>query len=126
MKNISLLGRILYSIPFAIFGLNHFLMVDFYTGMLTTIIPGGGYTIMFTGALMILIAVLIVAKKFVKEASMALAFLLILFILTIHIPNLLVPESFFVSLVNLLKDTSLLGGTLMIIGSYEKAEKNKS
>lgn len=119
MKNLKLLGRILYALPFGIFGLNHFLMVDYYTQMIASspVKFGGGFTVMLAGFAMILIAFLIIIKKFVKESAIALAVLLAIFILTIHIPNLFVPENFNVSMVNLLKDTSLLGGTLLIIST---------
>jgi len=126
MKNITLIGRILYALPFAIFGLNHFIMVDFYTGMMTTLTPGGGFTVMLTGLVMILLAGLIIAKKYVKLAGIVLAFLLLMFIVTIHIPNLFNPENFDMSLVNLLKDTSLLGGTLMIVGVCDRERKEES
>ena len=41
MKNITTIGRILFAIPFALFGINHFLMTDYYLGMLTSFIPPG-------------------------------------------------------------------------------------
>jgi uncharacterized membrane protein YphA (DoxX/SURF4 family) len=85
MNKLTTVGRILFALPFAIFGLNHFFMESFFSGMLTTFIPGGGFTIIFTGVLLILISVLIMLKKFVKEAAATLAVMLLLFIITIHI-----------------------------------------
>jgi uncharacterized membrane protein len=41
MKKITTIGRILFAIPFALFGINHFLMTDYYLGMLTSFIPLG-------------------------------------------------------------------------------------
>ena len=49
MKNITTIGRILFAIPFAIFGINHFLMTDYYVGMLTSFVPRGAYTIILAG-----------------------------------------------------------------------------
>jgi uncharacterized membrane protein len=69
MKNITTIGRILFAIPFAIFRINHFLMTDYYLGMLTSFIPLGTYTI-----------------------------------------------------IALLKDISLMGGSLMIAGIYYENE----
>ena len=48
MKNVSLIGRILFALPFAVLGLNHYFMVDYYTGMLSSFIPGGVYTVFLT------------------------------------------------------------------------------
>ena len=53
MKKITTLGRILFAVPFAIFGINHFLMTDYYLGMLTSFIPLGAYTIILTGIMLI-------------------------------------------------------------------------
>lgn len=58
------IGRILFALPFGIIGLNHFLMVDYYTGMLTSFIPGGGFTILLTGFFLIAACISIIARKF--------------------------------------------------------------
>ncbi|MDZ7633606.1 MAG: hypothetical protein U5L72_03825 [Bacteroidales bacterium] len=50
MKNLAPVGRILFALPFAFFGINHFLMMDYYLGMLTSFVPLGGYTIILTGS----------------------------------------------------------------------------
>ena len=68
MKKITTVGRILFAIPFAIFGFNHFLMTDYYLGMLTSFIPLGAYTIILTGIMMIAVSISIIFKKFVKLA----------------------------------------------------------
>jgi len=116
MKNISLTGRILYALPFAILGLNHYLMVDYYTGMLSSFIPGGVYTVFLTGFLMIAAAVFIILRKFVKAATLTLAILLALYILTIHIPHLFIGDFELAQvLMPMLKDVSLLGGSLLIL-----------
>ncbi len=39
MKKLTTIGRILFAVPFALFGINHFLMLDYYLGMLTSFIP---------------------------------------------------------------------------------------
>jgi uncharacterized membrane protein len=124
MKNITTLGRILFAIPFAIFGINHFLMMDYYVGMLTSFIPLGAYTIILTGIMLIATSISIISKKFVKISTITLAILLFLFIITIHIPNLITDADKTSSLIALLKDISLLGGSLMIAGIYSEEEKS--
>jgi uncharacterized membrane protein len=129
MKKITTLGRILFAVPFAIFGINHFLMTDYYLGMLTSFIPLGAYTIILTGIMLIAASISIITKKFIKQATLLLAFLLLIFILTIHIPHLFNGSDKTATLIALFKDISLMGGSMMIAGIYseqDEPEKNKS
>ena len=126
MKNITNLGRILFALPFAIFGINHFLMLDYYLGMLTSFIPLGAYTIILTGIMLIVASISIISKKFVKFSTIMLALLLFIFIVTIHIPNLFHDTDRTMTIITLLKDISLLGGSLMIAGIYSENEASKT
>jgi uncharacterized membrane protein YphA (DoxX/SURF4 family) len=125
MKNLTTLGRILFALPFAIFGINHLLMMDYYIGMLTSFIPLGAYTIILTGLILIAVSISIITKKFVKQSTFILAALLLVFILTIHIPHLIEGSDRPTTLITLLKDISLMGGSLMIAGIYTEDEKTK-
>jgi uncharacterized membrane protein len=122
MKNITTIGRVLFAIPFGIFGINHFLMTDYYVGLLTSFIPLGAYTIILTGIMLIVTSISILTKKFVKVSTIILAILLFVFIVTIHIPHLLNGGEKTITLIALLKDISLLGGSLMIAGIYSEEE----
>jgi putative oxidoreductase len=122
MKKITTLGRILYAIPFLLFGINHFLMTDYYVGMLTSFIPLGAYTIILTGLMLIATSISIITKKFVKFSTFMLAGLLFIFIVTIHIPHLMTETDKTVTIIALLKDISLMGGSLMIAGIYSEEE----
>jgi uncharacterized membrane protein YphA (DoxX/SURF4 family) len=122
MKRMTTIGRILFAIPFAIFGINHFLMTDYYIGMLTSFIPLGAYTIILTGIMLIAASISIILSKFVKISTIMLAILLFIFIITIHIPHLMVEADKTVTLIALLKDISLMGGSLMIAGIYSESE----
>lgn len=123
MKNLSTIGRILFAIPFAIFGLNHFLFLDFYIGTVSSFIPLGPYTIILTGIFLIMASLSIIFNKYIKVSTILLSVLLLIFILTIHIPGLFDPEKWKFALIELLKDTSLLGGSLMIAGMMFEKEK---
>jgi len=118
MKNITTIGRILFAVPFALFGINHFLQTDYYLGMLTSFVPLGAYTIILTGIMLIVASISIITRKFVKFSTIMLAVLLFIFIITIHIPHLLTDSDKTVTLIALLKDISLMGGSLMIAGIY--------
>jgi putative oxidoreductase len=126
MKNITTIGRILFAIPFALFGINHFIMMDYYLGMLTSFIPLGAYTIILTGIMLIAASISIISKKFVKFSTLILAALLFIFIVTIHIPHLFIEADRTVTVIALLKDISLLGGSLLIAGIYSEEEKLKN
>lgn len=120
MKALTTLGRILYALPFAVFGINHFIMKDFYMGELTSFIPFGGYMILLTGVLLIATSLSILTKKFIRLSTLVLAGMLLLFIATIHIPQLFDPGKKMIAVIALLKDISLMGGSLMIAGMPEE------
>jgi putative oxidoreductase len=122
MKNITNIGRILFALPFAVFGINHFIMMDYYLGMITSFIPLGAYTIILTGLMLIAVSISIIIKKFIRLSTIILSILLFLFIATIHIPNLINGDSQTITLIAMLKDISLMGGSLMIAGIYSEEE----
>jgi uncharacterized membrane protein YphA (DoxX/SURF4 family) len=123
MKKISTIGRILFALPFAVFGINHFLMMDYYMGMLTSFIPKTGYVMILTGIMLIAASISIITKKFLKLSTILLAILLFIFIITIHIPHLVHGTDTTATLIALLKDISLMGGSLMIAGMYSEEEE---
>ena len=123
MKKLTTIGRILFAIPFALFGINHFLMLDYYLGMLTSFVPLGAYTIILTGIMLIAASISIITKVLVKFSTLMLAVLLFIFIVTIHIPHLYIDADKTATIIALLKDISLLGGSLMIFGIYSEEEK---
>lgn len=127
MKKLAIIGRILFALPFGILGLNHFLMTDVFLGMMSSFIPGGAYTILVTGVLLIAASISIILNKYIKIACFGLAGLLFIFIVSIHIPGLvsLDPKIAQFALIELLKDTGLMGGALMIAIYYDciKIEK---
>jgi putative oxidoreductase len=122
MNALTTIGRILYALPFAVFGINHFIMKDFYMGELTSFIPFGGYMILLTGVILILTSLSILTKKYIKISTLTLAFMLFLFIATIHIPQLFDEEKKMIAMIALLKDISLMGGSLMIAGMTKDKE----
>ena len=129
MRKLTTIGRILFALPFALFGINHFLMLNYYLGMLTSFVPLGAYTIILTGIMLIAACISIITKILVKFSTLLLAGLLFIFIITIHIPHLFTDADKTITIIALLKDISLMGGSLMISGIYaedEKPEKNES
>ena len=121
MKNLAVIGRILFALPFLVMGLNHFFMTDLLVGMMSSFIPGGGFTILLTGLIMIAASVSIMLNKFLKIACYSIAGLLFLFITTIHIPGLFT-ANWQLSLIELVKDMGLLGGSILIAAYFGSSE----
>jgi len=125
MKNLAVIGRILFALPFAIMGLNHFLMKSFFLGMMSSFIPGGAFTILVTGALLIIASISIMLNKYIKTACFWIAGMLLIFILTIHIPGLFTANSE-IALIELLKDTGLMGGAIMIAVYFDSIKEEET
>lgn len=124
MKKLAVLGRILFALPFGVMGVNHFLMTKIFTEQIkTSFIADGAFTIMITGVLLIIASVSLILNKFVKTACIWLAALLLIFILTIHVPGLF-QANWELALIQLLKDTGLMGGAILIAAYYDSTEKS--
>jgi len=126
MNKITTLGRILFALPFAFQGINHFFMMDYYLGMLTSFIPKTGFVMILTGLMLIAASISILTSKLVRLSTILLAILLFIFIVTIHIPNLINGIDTTTTLVALMKDVSLMGGSLMIAGIYTESNAEKA
>ena len=126
MNKLSTLGRFLYAIPFAVFGINHFLMMDYYMGLLTSFVPHTAFVLLLVGILLIAASISIMTGKLIRLSTILLAILLFVFILTIHIPHLVHGIDKTETIINMLKDTSLMGGFLMIAGMYSSPGKVES
>lgn len=105
MNSVISLGKYLFAIPFAVFGIMHFVGADQMAGMA----PGGIFMVYFTGLCLILGAVSIIIGKYDKLASVLLAVLLILFLIP-HFQNMSTNEA---EIFNILKNIALAGGALL-------------
>ena len=127
MKNLTFIGRILFGIPFAFLGLGHFIELDVFTAEFTSFIPIGPYSIILTGIFLIAASVSIIANKFIQVSTISLALLLFVFIVTIHVPNYFngndTQQAF--AIMAMLKDISLMGGSLIVAGVCNKKSENK-
>ena len=118
-KILAFVGRTIYSLPFLGFGVNHLMNADKMKGMVPAMFPGGVFWLYFTGAAMILAALAIITGKQGRNACFGLALMLLVFIVTMHLPNLSNPQMQMMAMINLLKDTGLLGGALVIAGTFK-------
>jgi putative oxidoreductase len=117
---LTTIGRILFALPFGLLGINHFIMKNFYLMMVTSVIPFMGFSVLLVGLILIIASISIILNKMVQISCWTLASLLLLFIIFIHIPNLFNEATQTIGLIELMKDTALLGGSLMIAGMSNK------
>ena len=118
MNNLKNVGRIMFAVPFGIFGMMHIMMASNMTGMVPSWVPGGVFWVYVTGMALVAAAISIIAKKQIYLASVLLAVLLGVFVMTIHLPALLGGDQ--MAMGGMLKDISLAGGALLIAGLFKE------
>lgn len=120
MKQYHIISRIaiyLLSIVLFAFGVFHFLHPHDLLVFVPSFVPGGIIWVYVVGAAFILVAISFLTNRMVKISGYVLAVLLILFIVSIHIPNYLNAgdkDMKQMALINLLKDTAIVGFALHI------------
>ncbi len=120
---VSRVAVIILAIVMIVFGLYHFVAPQSLLVYVPEFLPGGIIWVYFAGAAFILAAIAFITHKQAKLAGYLLALLLIIFVLTIHLPNYLhsgdigMKQMAFVSM---LKDTALAAFSLYI-GSNAKS-----
>jgi uncharacterized membrane protein len=111
MDKLSTAGKWMYLVPFAIFGLNHFMAADMMSSMVPAWLPGGSLWVYLTGAAT-LAAVVAVAMN--KKAKLALALsgvMLVLYALLVHVPTMMSEDPMMktMGMVSMMKDIMLAG-----------------
>ena len=114
-SNLSTIGKYLFLVPFAGFGINHLMMASQMVGMVP--FSGGIFWVYFTGLCMLAFVVSALIGKYDKLAAVLLAFFLFIMIVFIHIPAMSGNQ---MTIINLLKDIGLAGGALMYAGSLSR------
>jgi len=110
-------ARILYAVPFAVFGLMHFVNGPEMIGIVPAWLPGKTLMVYLTGLALFAAAVAILSGKLAKLASLLLALLLFSFVLFVHLPGIFSPETMQTAVLALLKDLALAGAALLISGT---------
>ncbi len=109
------IARIIFAVPFAIFGIFHFMNAGAMAGMLQGW-PFAELLVYFTGLCLIAAALAMIFNKYARLAGLLLALLLLIIVLFVHMPGLGDPEMMQRSMSAILKDVSLIGGALMVAG----------
>ncbi len=118
MNTLKTAGRIVYAVPMFVFGLNHFMNTAAMTGMVPGFLPVKAFWVYLTGVALIAAAISIIAQYKARLASILLAVMLLSFVALIHIPGMM--QGMQSAMPNLLKDTALAGGALVIAAISKK------
>lgn len=110
--------RVIFAIPFAVFGVMHLMDAEKMQGMVPSYVPGGVIWVYITGVLLILGAAGFIINKSVQLAAYLLGGLMLIFILTIHLPVVMGGDQN--GMGSLLKDLSMMAGALFIGSSSSK------
>ncbi len=122
-KNIILTAKILFAIPFIVFGVNHFVAGATMGGYIPSYIPGGVFWVYFTGLALIAAGISIMINIKTKLAMRLLALMLGIFMFTIHLPAIFADAGSMGAVIGFLKDLALASGAL-IIGEVSEVKNN--
>ena len=113
-------GLIIYAIPMAVFGLFHFMSASMMAAMVPSWMPGGVFWVYLTGVALIAAAVSIMINKKAALASMLLGIMLIIFVLTMHLPAVIGGDQ--ASMPMVLKDLALAGAAFYMSANFKEEE----
>ncbi len=113
-------AQVIFAVPFLVFGCMHFFAGPQMVMAVPSWLPGGVFWVYFTGLCLIAAAISIVTGKLAGCACKLLAVLLLIFILTIHLPGMGDPQMQKMAMIGLLKDLGLLGGALGFAGMFDR------
>jgi uncharacterized membrane protein len=115
------LGPLFIAIPIAIFGTEHFTATTVIAGMVPGWIPGHMFWALFVGTCLIAAALSIAAGKYAWLAAALLGFMICLFVLLIHIPNIASAPHSRILWVVALRDFAFAGGAFSISAAQKDA-----
>lgn len=119
MKNkiLSQLGRVLFGLPFLIFGIDHLIAGRKMAGAVPSFLPAHTFFVYLVGAALVLAAISLFINIKVKLSMILLSILMLIFILTIHLPGMLHGgQGGQLHKIMLLKDFGLGAAALFIAG----------
>lgn len=111
MKTYTTIGRILFGLPFVVFGLFHFMNADQMSGMVP--FPPQTLWVYLSGAGLVLGGIAILIQKKAKLALRLLALELLIFVAVIHLPGVIGGNQ--MAMGGLLKDLALAGAALYMV-----------
>jgi uncharacterized membrane protein len=121
MNGFLSLGRWLFALPFAMFGLLHLMNVEaMSTFVVPPYMPYKEAWVYFSGLCIIAATVSLIIGKYDKLAAALLAAFLLLLVIMVHVPATMVANTRETAMPQLLKDLSLAGACMMYALNYAK------
>jgi uncharacterized membrane protein YphA (DoxX/SURF4 family) len=111
-------AKVLFAVPFLIFGLFHFMNAEAMSGMVPSFIPGGVFWVYLTGLGLLAAPIAILTGKQAHLACLLLGAMLLIFALTIHLPAVMGGDMN--AMPNFLKDVALAGGAFTYAGIFDQ------
>jgi uncharacterized membrane protein len=120
MAALPKVGRFMFAIPMAVFGMLHFMNAGMMAGMVPGFVTAGVPWVYLTGIALIAAAAAIAFNKHASLAAQLLGVMLVIFALTIHLVGVMGAAddmAMAASMAALLKDTALAGGAFVLSGA---------
>jgi uncharacterized membrane protein len=115
------LGPLFIAVPMVIFGAEHFTAATILAGMVPGWIPGHMFWALFVGTCLVASALSIAAQKYAWLAAALLGFMIFLFVVLIHIPNLVSAPHSRILWVVALRDLAFAGGAFSVSAAQKDA-----
>lgn len=115
MKTLQLLGKWLFVLPFAAFGMLHFGPLEFSLPYVPGWLPAPAFWVYCIGLCLLGFAISAVLRRLDGLAALLLAVLLVVFVLTIHLPK--AASGDFLGVIAAFRDLCMAGGALIYLAA---------
>ena len=125
MKHLPVVGRVLFSVPFVVMGLNHLVNAYLFTNKVPAFLPAEILVVRLTGILLLLGGLAIMVGYRADIAALILGVFLMLTALLVHLPEYLQSDTEVTRLnpfLHMVKDFGL-GGAAFFLFSLRASEK---
>lgn len=112
MKSLGYVGKLLFALPMALFGIFHFMNANAMTGLVPPMFPYPEVWVYLTGLSLVLAAIAIIIGKKARLAASLLGVMTMLFALLIHLSGFLSGDP--VASSAFLKDIAIAGSAFFI------------
>lgn len=125
------IGRLTFAFPFLIFGIYRFFNLDFFIALVPDIMPAPIFWVALVGLALICASISIIIDKYSFLASVLLAFMILIFAFSIHLPNTIInwdnEGQRSISMAMMIKDIALAGGAFIYASRFFPIlQENKS
>lgn len=114
MNNLPNIGKYLFIIPMAVFGLFHMSAASQMAGAIPSWLPGGEIWVYLTGVCLFLVVIAFFIKKKAKLALTLLGFMILGFALLVQLRSFIGGDE--MAMGQVMKDLAIAGGAFMLSG----------